>query len=589
MRDQVPPGECLDPVDAVAQGVDVDEQVAGRVPPAAGVLQEHLQGAEQVTRMLGVIAFQRVQEMVVTKASRTSGIAVATSSRWEPRSAWVAQVAPSTISASRRAFRASFRALRNPEPPADRAETPRETRGPASSSSASATDRSTARHPGAPVRRRGFHHGNVTEGRHLTRDDLDRVATDREVLVFHSSGHGAAVNTWTLHLRGIGRDTPDPVGGHFGRAADGTPNGLVWDAAADVLTGDGGVKVGNNGPNFHLAEEQDELVAHLAAAQADFLAAGVTTIVDAQVTSRELLTYLRLRDVGGLRMRVEMLALSSMLDQIEALGLGGRLGDPGLDFAGVKLYSDGALSSGTARWSKPYCCDPGDHGYLYHDPAELTALIQRAHRAGLQAGIHAQGDAAIGAVLDALEQAQAAYPRVDARHRIEHCGGPSRIQVERIARAGAWPVTQPQYVLRYGDELRRALGERAERLVPLAEFQAHGIPIVLSSDAPVCPPRPLEAVYAAAARRTLSDRRLGDNAITVSAALRGHTLGAAASIHRDHDLGSLEAGKLADLVVLSDDPTAVAIEELPGLRVLSTWIGGRPVHTDRPYETVPAS
>ncbi|MGW4031652.1 amidohydrolase family protein [Streptomyces sp. NPDC004838] len=135
---------------------------------------------------------------------------------------------------------------------------------------------------------------------------------------------------------------------------------------------------------------------------------------------------------------------------------------------------------------------------------------------------------------------------------------------------------------RYGDGLLRALGDRAERIVPLAEFRAHDVPIVLSSDAPVCPPMPLEAVHAAVTRRTLSGRILGDNAITVAEALRGHTLGAAASIRRDHEVGSLEPGKLADLVVLSADPTRVEVDDIPNLRVLATWIGGRPVHHATP-------
>ncbi|MGW4823440.1 amidohydrolase [Streptomyces sp. NPDC004227] len=438
-----------------------------------------------------------------------------------------------------------------------------------------------------PVRGKGFHHGNVADGRMLTRHDLDQVATDREVLVFHSSGHGVTVNSFALQQRGITRKTPDPRGGHFGRESDGTPNGQVWDAAADSLTHPEGVKIGNNGPNFHLDDDADVLADLLADAQHILHAAGVTSVVDAQVTSRELRTYFRLRERGELTLRAEMLVISSLLGELERLGLGARLGDDQLAFAGIKLYVDGALTGGTARFKEPYCCDPKDHGYLYHEPNELAELILRADRMGLQTGTHAQGDAAIEIVLAAHAAARAAGTRSDVRHRIEHCGAPTSEQVKHIAAYGAWPVTQPQYLYRYGDEFARALGDRAARLTPLGEFRDAGVPLVLSSDAPVCPPSPMEAVYAAVARRTLSGRTLAEDAepLSVEDALKAHTWGAAASVHREHAVGSLAPGLLADLVILSADPTAVPVEELLNITVRQTWVGGRPVYT-RPASEV---
>jgi predicted amidohydrolase YtcJ len=433
-----------------------------------------------------------------------------------------------------------------------------------------------AARPQRSIRGHGFHHGNVAETRMLTSSDLDQVSTDREVLVFHSSGHGAIVNTFALQQRGITRDTPDPGGGHFGRDDDGEPNGEVWDAAADWLTGPHGVKIGNNGPNFHLDDDLDVLADHLADAQHTLHAAGVTSVVDAQVTGRELRAYFRLRQRGELTLRAEMLVISSLLDELEKLGLSDRLGDDQLAFAGVKLYVDGALTGGTARFVEPYCCQPENHGYLYHDPAELSAMIVRADRLGMQTGTHAQGDAAIGIVLEAHAAVRDAGGRTDARHRIEHCGGPTREQIKFMADLGSWPITQPQYLRRYGDEFVRALGDRAARLSPLGEFRDAGVPLVLSSDAPVCPPWPLEAVYAAVSRATLSGQVLQDDSgpLTVYEALRAHTVGAAESIHREQQVGSLAPGMLADLAVLSADPTVVETERVLDIRVLATWVGG---------------
>lgn len=428
------------------------------------------------------------------------------------------------------------------------------------------------------VRGKGFHHGNVAEARLLNRHDLDRVALDREVLVFHSSGHGAIVNTWALREMGVTADTPDPPGGHFGREADGTPDGTVWDAAADWLTGRFGVKITNNGPNFHLPDAPETLDAQLLAAQAQMHARGITTIVDAQVTGREWGAYLRTHRAGALTMRAEMLVISSLLTELETLGLCGRFGDNRLALAGVKLYADGALTAGTARFSTPYCCSVDDFGYLYHPNGELAEMIRRVAALGLQSATHAQGDAAIQVVLDAHEQL-AARDRGDGRHRIEHFGAPTPAQVQQCHDLGLWPVPQPQYLLRYGDELTDVLGERAERVMPLGELRDADVPVVLSSDAPVCPPLPLEAVSAAVRRRTLSGTRLGSGAqcLTVAEALRAHTLTAAASVHRENAVGSLEPGKLADFAVFDRDPLTVDTDELTDIEVQQTWVGGQRV------------
>ncbi|MFA5709647.1 amidohydrolase, partial [Mycolicibacterium sp.] len=343
------------------------------------------------------------------------------------------------------------------------------------------------------------------------------------------------------------------------------------------LTGHHGVKITNNGPNFHLPDDPATLDAQLCAAQAELHAHGITTIVDAQVTGREFGAYLRTKQAGTLTMRAEMLVISSLLTELENLGICGRFGDDQLAIAGVKLYADGALTAGTARFSRPYCCSVDDFGYLYHPNGELAELISRVATLGLQAATHAQGDAAIQLVLDAH---QSLGSRADARHRIEHFGAPTPGQVAQCRELGLWPITQPQYLLRYGDELAGVLGDRAQRLTPLGEIRDAGAPVVLSSDAPVCPPRPLEAVTAAVDRRTLTGERLGagPQCLTLVEAWQAHTLHAAASVHREHAIGSLEAGKFADFVVLDQDPLHTDIESLVDVDVEATWVGGRQVY-----------
>jgi hypothetical protein len=431
-----------------------------------------------------------------------------------------------------------------------------------------------------PVRGYGYEQRNLAERRHPTRFELDEVAGDREVYLMNASGHGGVVNSFTFEMYGITRDTPNPQGGEFFRDADGELTGELSDAACNILTGLHGVKIGHHGPNFHLGDAPEEHVRQLEAAQRNFLAGGVTAVGDCQVSSREFDTYLRLAEGAGLQLRVSMYLLSHLLDDALDMGLRGQFGNARLSFAGIKLYADGTLGGWTAYFPDGYVGDPCRTGQLYHEPEEYRALIAKAHGAGLQTATHAQSPTAIEMVVSAIEAAQAADPRPDARHRIEHCGLPTPDQVDRMAVAGIRPVNQPQHHYNWGEGVEQAIGTPGERFNPLGEFARAGVPVTISSDAPVAEPRPLEAIQASVTRITRRGHRLGPDelAIDVRTALRGHTIEAARSIGREADLGSLEVGKRADFAVLSADVDEVAPEAIGRIAVLQTWIDGTRHH-----------
>ncbi|WP_345802248.1 amidohydrolase [Microbacterium sp. AZCO] len=433
---------------------------------------------------------------------------------------------------------------------------------------------------GRPVRGYGYEHRNLAEQRHPTRFELDEVATDREVYLMNASGHGGVVNSHTFALHGVDRDTPNPDGGEYFRDADGELTGEISDAACNILTGVHGVKIGHHGPNFHLADEPEEHLRQLDAATQRFLAGGVTTIGDAQVSRREFDMYLRLAEAGRLELRVSMYLLSHLLDDALDMGLVGQFGNAYLSFAGIKLYADGTLGGWTAYFPDGYVGDPCRTGQLYHEPAEYAELIRRAHGAGLQTATHAQSPTAIEMVISAIEAALADRPDADARHRIEHCGLPTPEQIQRMASSGIRPVNQTQHYFNWGEGVEQAIGTPGERFNPLGEFEAAGVPFTISSDAPVAEPIPLEAIQTAVTRVTRRGHRLGPDDLRVSAhaALRAHTYAGAVSIGREDDLGSLELGKYADFAVLSDDPLAVAADEISGIRVLETWVDGELRH-----------
>lgn len=435
--------------------------------------------------------------------------------------------------------------------------------------------------PGRPVRGYGYEHRNLAEGRHPTRFELDAVAADREVYLMNASGHGGVVNSYTLTLHDIARDTPNPKGGEFFRDDAGELTGELSDAACNVLTGLHGVKIGHHGPNFHLTDEPEEHLRQLAAAQENFLAGGVTTIGDCQVTRREFDMYLRLAGEDGLKTRVSMYLLSHLLDEALEMGLHGAFGNERLSFAGIKLYADGTLGGWTAYFPDGYVGDPCRTGQLYHEPEEYRELIRRAHTAGLQTATHAQSPTAIEMVIGAIEAAQAERPDDDARHRIEHCGLPTTEQIQRLALARIYPVNQPQHHFNWGEGVTAAIGTPGERFNPLGEFAAAGVPVTISSDAPVADPRPLEAIRAAASRVTRRGHTLGDASLAISReeALRAHTINGAWALGRENELGSIAPGKRADFAVLSADPLEVPEDEIAQITVLATWVDGVVRHT----------
>ncbi|WP_440311898.1 amidohydrolase [Leucobacter chromiireducens] len=429
---------------------------------------------------------------------------------------------------------------------------------------------------GVPLRGFGYEQRNLAEQRHPTRHELDQIATDREVYIMNASGHGGVVNSFTFEKFGVTKDTPNPEGGEFFRDADGELTGELSDAACNVLTGLHGVKVGHHGPNFHLGDEPAEHQRQLDLVQQEFLRGGVTAIGDAQVSKREFAAYLEMADRGALNMRVSMYFLSHLLDQVVDLGFTGPFGNAFLSAAGIKLYADGTLGGWTAYFPDGYLGDPCRTGQLYHEPREYTELVRKAHGAGLQTATHAQSPIAIKMVVDAIEQALADRPDSDARHRIEHCGLPTPEDITRMAELGIRPVNQTQHYYNWGEGVEQAIGTPGERFNPLGEFRDAGVPITISSDAPVAEPRPLEAIQAAVTRVTRRGHKLGEDSLRISAAeaLRGHTLEGAKTLGREAEFGSLQVGKRADFVVLAQNPLDIDGAEIAAIPVRETWVDG---------------
>lgn len=427
----------------------------------------------------------------------------------------------------------------------------------------------------------GLDPAKLTDGRTPTRWDLDEATSGHPVLVHHASGHHALVNTIALQ-RSAGEDVTDPPGGQFPRDEAGRPNGWCLDAATGVIL-PVAVDVGNHGPNIHFEAATDRLANALKTGSQAYLAAGLTTVCDAQVTRREFSGYREGLRRGTLGIRVVCMPLSHQLDALLETGITGPLWDGKLGIGPMKLYADGALTGGTACFTRPYGQAGEFAGILYHEPAELTSLVSRAQSHGWQVGIHAQGDRAITMTLDAIEAGSDG--RAEGRHRIEHAGYPAG-ELERIARLGVILVNQPGYLYDFGDTFLKTLGERANWLQPLRDELRAGISVVLSSDSFVTTYNPFHHIAAAVNRATRTGQLIGpDQALSVEEAVRAYTIDAARSFFADGHIGSIEDGKLADFVVLEEDPFTMSAGRLAEARPWMTVLGGQTAYQSSDGQT----
>jgi predicted amidohydrolase YtcJ len=403
--------------------------------------------------------------------------------------------------------------------------------------------------------------------------ELDAAAGNHPLQLFHTSGHNVLVNSVVLADAGIDEDVEDPPGGRFVRDAAGRLMGLCLDAACGaVLPSD--VDIGSHGPNFHTRAPMDVLVAAVARASRAFLAAGLTCVADAQVTARELGAYREARRRGVLGVRTVCMPLSHQLDAFGSVGLAGPFGDEELSIGHLKVYADGTLTGGTAAFSDDLEVSRQTASF-FHDPTALVDLIERVWSRGWRVAVHAQGDHAISLVLDGFERGARLGQHRDRRPRIEHCGYPTPLGIERMRRLDAIAVSQPSYLFDFGDEYAEMLGASVHDLQPWRDELDTGVRVVISSDSDVSSYRPLTTIANAMLRRTREGTVLGPrHRLSLDEALFAHTIDAAYAVGLEHRIGSLEPMKDADLTIVGGDIRSMDPAELREVPILATVVAG---------------
>ena len=413
----------------------------------------------------------------------------------------------------------------------------------------------------------GWSEDELAEGRKPLREDLDIAAPHNPITFTRAGGHSAVVSTLALELAEITDETPDPEGGVIERDENGVANGIIRERQGIV---------GRLVPD----STYDELIASLEINLGDLLAKGITSITDASKSPRDYEMWEELYAKDGVDLPRS--SLQFQWNNPEAIqALKARVGD-GNDFlkiGPIKIFADGGFTGPAAFTKEPYV-DQGDYrGYLNMPEEELVSLINEIHDAGWQMGIHAIGDAAIELVVDTLADTLTRSPREGHRNYLNHFSmRPSDETMVKMAEHGIHITQQPNFTYTLeGRYVANLDGWRLEHNNPIRSPMDHGIHVAISSD--ILPIGPLVGIYAAVTRKGMSGRVFAaDEAITIEEAVQGYTI-KGAYINFEEDIkGSLEPGKLADMIVLSDDILTIDPEEIMNIEIEQTWVDGKLVY-----------
>jgi predicted amidohydrolase YtcJ len=418
---------------------------------------------------------------------------------------------------------------------------------------------------GMPITGTGYQETKL--GRHPTRQDLDKGTTDHPVIITHSSGHLSVCNSAALTLAKVAKDTADPQGGKFERDEQGEPTGLLKERAAGIVR--------SALPRAE-APEAERMKATLRCFR-QFASNGITGV---HVAGTDLVGARTLIAARGKDCPVRLYIMLREGDIDRAVELKRETADDwDCHYGAIKSFYGNSLSGQTAWLYEPYAAPADYYGIAPgRTRASLEALVLRIHKAGLQSCIHSNGDREIDIVLDAYEAALKAEPQPDHRHRIEHCSVVNEAILKRIKTLGL-VIAPHSYVYEHGDKMVNFGKSRWDWMFPNRSLIDQGTVVAGNSDYPISAAVPMLRIHDMVNRTSAEGKVYGPKqCCTVDQALHAFTLGSAFAEFAEKQKGSIEAGKLADFVVLDSDPRKVDPKKIKDIKVLRTVIGGMTVY-----------
>lgn len=404
------------------------------------------------------------------------------------------------------------------------------------------------------------------------RELIDGVTPDNPVFLSRYDGHSALANSSALRLAGITAQTLDPPGGTIVREAQGNPTGILKDAAMDSM--DKVIPLLSHEQRLHAARRALEHAASL----------GVTSAQHMNPEYADIAVYAELLQAGELTTRIYAAPLiTEGVDDQAKIGIRHAFGGSFLRIGAVKAYADGSLGSRTAYFFEPFTDQPDNHGLLSDEMQPILLMrdrMMKADAAGLQICTHAIGDQAISMILDLYTDVVKAHHGAERRLRIEHAQHMADKDFARFAQLDVIASVQPYHAIDDGRWAEARIGhDRASRTYAFRTFLNYGVHLAFGTDWDVAPLNPMLGLYAAVTRATLDGKNpdgwFPEQKLTVAESVYAYTMGSAYAEFQENEKGSITAGKLADMVILSDDIFTIPPAKIRDVKVLKTIVGGK--------------
>jgi predicted amidohydrolase YtcJ len=413
-----------------------------------------------------------------------------------------------------------------------------------------------------------------------TKELVDPVSGNTPIFVERYDGHEALANSAAMKLAGINSKTADVPGGVIVRDGNGNPTGIFKDAAQELIYK----------AIPPMTQERRLRAARGALKHAASL--GVTSVQHMNPEFADVATYSELAEKGELTTRIYAVPMETDWRDQANVGIRHAWGSSYLRLGAVKGYADGSLGSQTAYMFEPFSDDPGNRGLLsdeMHPPSAMRDRLMQADAAGLQIRVHAIGDRAISMMLDIFGDIEKEHGYHDQRFAIEHAQHMAQKDFERFAKLHVIASMQPYHAIDDGRWAEARLGhERARYSYAWRSFLDHGVTLAFGTDWPVAPLDPMIGLYAAVTRATLDGKNPGgwipEEKITLSEAIEAYTMGATFAEFQEREKGSITPGKLADMVIVSDNIFDLKPETIRNAKVQTTIVGGKVVYGEAAYQ-----